>query len=1819
MKESKRIQFSNYEAIELIHESDRTLVYRGNQLDSKRPVVIKFMRNPYPSFSEFVQFRNQYTIAKNLTVEGIVKPYALERYENRYAFVMEDFGGCSLSAISHYSISEFLDLAIQLVAILHELHKNCVIHKDIKPDNILIHPKTRKVKLIDFSISTLLPKETQSLQTPNILEGTLPYLSPEQTGRMNRGIDYRSDFYALGVTFYKLLAGKLPFESDDPLELVHCHMAKAPEPIASDRAPAVLSDIVLKLMAKNAEDRYQSALGLKYDLEKCLAQYRATGEIEAFELGARDVCDRFLIPEKLYGREAEVQALLDAFVRVASPRESESPLGKEGHGGVELMLVAGFSGIGKTAAINEVHKPITRQKGYFIRGKFDQFNRNIPFSAFVQAFRGLMGQLLGESDIALAAWKTKILAALGENGRVIIDVIPELERIVGAQPPVPELSGSAAQNRFNLLFGKFVRVFATREHPLVIFLDDLQWADSASSNLLKLLVEESETGYLLILGAYRDNEVYPTHPLLLTLDEIEKGGGKVETLTLAPLSESDINQLVADTLLCEPEVAAPFSESIYQKTRGNPFFTTQFLQGLHEEGCIAFNAALGYWQCNMARVRQLALTDDVVAFMVGRLRKLSDETQEVLKLAACIGNRFDLATLAVVCEGSQETVAADLWQALQEGFTIPESQTYKFFQGERNERQGVEAIAVDYRFLHDRVQQAAYSLITEEQKQNTHLYIGTLLLEKLSTEEREERLFEIVNHLNIGKTSIADPLQKEALVDLNLSAGRKAKAATAYAGALSYIQTGMELLPEDCWERCYEVSFSLCQERAELEFLNGNSEAAQLWIERALERARTAMEKAEVYNLSIVQHTLQAQYAEAIDAGRQALALMGIELPEKDFETVRDAELAIATQTLQGRSFASLAEFPWMDAPEKQMAIKLLITLGPPTYRFHQRLWSVICAKAVNLCLNHGNTPEVGYIYPAFGGLRGYALNTYQGTDELLDVTIQLTQAFHNKSAESVAYLMIGSSLRHWSHPLKVATEDYLASYRVGLESSNLQYAAYAFGHNMYCRFYQSVCLEKLVKEVGESLAFGRKYKNQWAIDLFVGGRSIFSRLMGADADASQPSDVIEEADYLEKCRLHKNWQVICIYNILKTQLLFLLERFDEALECGRQADAEIINVAPQGLLPYPRHLFIYSLLLAALYSKASEAEKIAYLEKISTGQKQLEVWARNCPGNFLHLYCLVKAENARISGDFLEAIELYDRAIAGAKENEYTQEEALANELAAKFYLDWGFGSARPNGKDKIAGAYMQEAYYSYARWGAKAKTDDLEKRYPQLLAPILERQKLSLTAGTSITTPTRGTIANTSTEMGEALDFASFVKAARTLSEEIDLDRAIANLMQVVRENAGAETVALMLFREETLMLEAIVAGGIPEAIDAVPVRLCTRVPLTIVNTVRHARRPLVLANASQDNNYAGDPYIQKRQPQSVLCAPLVVRAASQNRGKLIGILYLENNQVSGAFTSDRVEVLDLLCSQAAVSLENARLYRRSQQMANNLQQALDNLQQAQLQLVQNEKMATLGGLVAGVAHEINNPVGFIGGNVSAAQEHLQDLLDVLALYRENASVSESIAEEIEAFDTDFIAEDFPKLIASMQAGCDRITSISTSLRTFSRTDTGAKTEFNLHDGIDSTLLILKYRLKANEARPAIEILKNYGDIPAVQCYPGQLNQVFMNILANAIDALDESNAGKSFQDIENQPNCITIATELSADKKNVIVRISDNGSGIPEAIKAKIFEQGFTTKEVGKGTGLGMAIARQIVVEKHGGAIDCYSKLSRGTEFAIFLPLS
>ncbi|MEH2255227.1 trifunctional serine/threonine-protein kinase/ATP-binding protein/sensor histidine kinase [Nostoc sp.] len=1800
---SSMVSIPGYDITKEIYNGSRTLVYRGYRETDSLPVVIKLLKNSYPSFSDLLQFRNQYTIAKNLNSSAIVQTYSLEAYQNGYALVMEDFGGiclkdyfASYQTLDVRSLQEFLQIVIALCDALDILIHHRIIHKDIKPANVLINPETKEVKLIDFSIASLLPRETQILMSPNVLEGTLGYLSPEQTGRMNRGIDYRTDFYSLGVTFYELLSGELPFQSHDPMELVHCHIAKLP-PLLGDRGqtPQVLCDIVMKLMAKNAEDRYQSAFGLKYDLENCLAQLKSTGKIVSFPIAQRDVCDRFIIPEKLYGREHEVETLLKAFERVSNNQ-------------TELMLVAGFSGIGKTAIVNEIHKPIVRQRGYFIKGKFDQFNRNIPFFAFVQAFRDLMRQLLSESDVHLSTWKNKILQVLGDQGQVILEVIPELEQIIGQQPPATELSPNAAQNRFNLLLQRFIQVFTTKEHPLVIFLDDMQWADSASMKLIQLLMNESNSRYLLLIGAYRDNEVSAAHPLMLTLDEIAKVNATINKITLATLSEASLNQLVADTLNCSLETTEILTQLVYHKTKGNPFFSTQFFKALHQDQLIKFDLNSGSWQCNIAQIKALALTDDVVDFMVLQLRKLPESTQNVLKLAACIGNQFDLATLAIVSENSETETATFLWKALQEGLILPQSEVYKFYVGRETQDLVQNALTVNYKFLHDRIQQAAYTLIPESKKQSIHLQIGQLLLGKIPIKKQEERIFEIVNQLNIGVKLINRQSDRDQLAELNLLAGQKAKLSTAYTNAIEYISCGIQLLRADSWQQQYSLTLALYEEAASAAYLMGQFDWVEEFVEQVQQNAKVLIDRVKSIEIQIQSYLAQSRFDDSIRTAIALLNLLGVKLSHQANKTQTLLSLAQTKLRFLGKSPLSLIDSPNMTGDKQLAAIRILASTNSTAYIARPDLLPPIILSEVNLSMQYGNAAASAFGYAWYGLIECGILGNIQTGYKFGQLALQVLEKFHSKEFKARTFFIVQTFINHWHQPLKDTIAPLIEAYQVGLETGDIEYAAWASYVRSFHGYFIGQELAELEKQMGdyaEVYSNFRQEKPQTYINSF---RQTILNLLGQSTDPSYLSGAVYDAQTIRPLQKQAGDRTGLNFSYANELILcYLFENYARAAEAAINAITYLDGVTSAAVVPIV--YFYQALTQLILYSTATANEQKQILKKVTSHQKKLKKWAHHAPMNHQHKFYLVEAERQRILLQKNKAMEFYDRAISLAKENEYIQEEALSNELAAKFYLDWG--------KEKIAQVYMQEAYYCYARWGAKAKTEDLEKRYPQLLTPILQGQlnhfKLSSTIDT-LSFPNKTIHTNlSSSSISEALDLSTILKASQALSSEIKLEQLLTTLLQVVMENAGAQKVALLMLQQENLVVEAIATINEGVTLLSVPLSTSEDIPITLVNFVKHSLKTVVLDDATAQTDFIADPYFMQQKPKSVLCTPIL------NQGKIIGLLYLENLLTIAAFTRDRTEVIQLLCAQAAISLENAHLYQEYQNYAHQLERSLQELEQAQLQMVQNEKMATLGNLVAGVAHEINNPIGFLEGSLYNAEEYTQDLLAHIQLFKQHyPTPAIAVIEHGKEIDLEFLIEDLPKLVSSMKVASERIKDISISLRTFSRADTAEKVACNLHEGIESTLLILKYRLKANEKRPAIEVITEYEKLPDVKCFLGQLNQVFMNILANAIDTLDASIEGRSFAQVQAEHQQILIKTEVSIDEQTVIIRIKDNGQGMPEEIRSRIFDHLFTTKEVGKGTGLGLAIARQIVEETHDGSLSCSSVLGEGTEFVIEIPV-
>ncbi|MEG3858733.1 trifunctional serine/threonine-protein kinase/ATP-binding protein/sensor histidine kinase [Microcoleus sp. herbarium12] len=1813
------LTLSEYQINSTLHEGVETIIYRAQTPTEGATIILKVLKAEYPTLEAITRLKHEYQIRQNLDSQQIVKAISLETFDNRLGLVLEDFGGESLAQLLEREIlspQATLNHAIPIVKALQYLHLQNIIHKDIKPSNIIINSQTKQVKLTDFGIATKLNKENPQFNNPNCVEGTLAYMSPEQTGRMNRTLDYRTDFYSLGITLYEMLTAKLPFPSNDPLEIVYSHIAvQAPSPHQiNPEIPATISEIVMKLMAKNAEDRYQSAAGLLADLETCLHQLATTGEIANFIPGRLDILSQLLIPQKLYGRESQVNQLLAAFERLGtgSPNnllekqttsEQNSPPSRTS----ELMLVSGYSGIGKSAVVNEVSKPITKSKGYFICGKFDQFKRNIPYASLIQAFNSLLRQLLTESAASLETWRTKILTALETNGKVIADVIPEVELIIGKQPEVAELSPVESQNRFNRVFKEFIRVFAQKEHPLVIFLDDLQWADSATLKLMQTLITDPDQQYLLLIGAYRDNEVSPTHPLIHTVEEIEKTGTVVNNIVLQPLELKNVTELVADTLNDRTEEANNLAELIYNKTGANPFFLTQLLQALYQENLLKFDfdylGGKGGWNWSIDEIQAIGITDkSVVELVASRIEKLPATTQEVLKLAACVGDKFALDVLSLVREESANVTATELYSALQAGLILPLSDAYRIplvFDRAESIDLKLDTSRVSYKFLHDRVQQAAYSLIPENQKQSTHLKIGQLLLHNTPAEKLEENIFDIVNQLNVGIDTIENPAEKTQLARLNLTAGRKAKAANAYEAAVRYLRVAMQLLPADCWQSQYDLTLAIYESTAEAEYLNSNYEISKNIIDIVLQQAQTLLDKVNAYELQFQSYNAQNRLVQSLNTGLEVLQLLGINFPLNPKPINIMAGLIDTKVSLGFKRIEDLANLPDMTDPNRQAAIRILSGILGSALQAKPPLFPLLIFTMVKLCIKYGNSPDASVAYIYYGVVM-CRLGDISLAYQFGQLAIRLLDKFPSRSNETRVYAVFGTFIHHLKAELKSGLVMLKSGFETAMEIGNLEYAGYSIGEYCANKMWIGAPLDLLEEETGKYVKLMQQCQLPTAVNYISICRQTALNLRGELVDPCLlVGEIFNELETLPVFIEAKNFTFICLVYHLKTQLNFLFKNYVSALEISRLFEKH--EEVAAGFYVVSMNNFYSSLSLLALYAQANKQEQKQYLKKLVKNQTKMKKWAVHAPMNYEHKYDLVEAEKARVLGYDTQAMQLYDRAIAGAAKNGYIQEEALACELAGEFYQCLG--------KQIISQAYLTKAYYGYIRWGALAKVKHLESIHPFLVA----QTRASETRTLDVTRTTTGN--TTSNGLGDFLDVATFIKSSQAINSEIVLENLLTKLIKIILQNAAAQKVVLLLLKENKLYIEAV--GNSTDStctvLQSIPFENSQDLPISAINYVFRTQKPLVLDDANVTAPFNADTYIREFEIKSILCLPVIYKSQLQ------GIIYLENKLAAAAFTTDRIEVLKVLVCQIAIALENARLYAREQEKSQQLEKSFAELQQAQLQLIQGEKMSSLGNLVAGVAHEINNPVGFISGNITEATAAVGDLINHLQLYQEEVlDPSSKIAQDAEDIDLEYLIEDLPKMLGSMKVGCDRIRNISTSLRTFSRGDTSHKVSADIHEGIDSTLMILQHRLKANSERPLIQVVKEYGSIPKVKCYLGQLNQVFMNLLANAIDCFDEFNQGRSYASVEAVPNTIAIITHVSPDNKSVVIRIKDNGGGMSPDVRAKIFDHLFTTKGVGKGTGLGLSISRQIVEETHGGKLTCESVLGAGTEFAIEVPI-
>jgi predicted ATPase/serine phosphatase RsbU (regulator of sigma subunit) len=1482
---------------------------RGTRDADGKRVIVKLLRADHPSTAQVARLRHEHAILASLDAPEVVRTFGVVKHGRGVALVLEDLGDASLESMFRHerpSLGQFLDIAIRMTSAVASIHRAAIIHKDIKPHHFLVTGDT--VRIIDFGIATRLSSETQVAKSASLLDGTLAYMSPEQTGRMNRSLDRRTDLYSLGVSFYQLLTGRLPFEASDPLELVHSHIARAPRPPheLSPGIPQLVSAIVLKLMAKAAEDRYQSALGLKADLEECVRRLRGGGDLGAFPLGRSDASGELSIPQKLYGRETEIGTLLSAFEGAR-------------RGGAGLLLVTGHPGIGKSALVNEIQKQVVRG-GAFAAGKFDQLNRSVPFAGVAAACRGLVRSVLAESPEVMDDWARRLRDALGRNGKLIADLVPEIELVIGPQPAVQALGPAESQARFELVFRQFLQVFARNEHPLALFLDDLQWADAASLRLLRQMLAGGQSSHLLVIGAYRNNDQAAIQPLLLGLEDLRKAGVPVTELALAPLKLEHIAALLGDTLRLDAAAVRPLAETLLRKTDGSPFFLQQFLTALHEQRLLQFDAEAGRWSWNNSKVEAAVAAENVVDLLVARIRRLSDNGREALTLGACIGQEFDLGTLSQISDRPGAGLMAGIMEALREGLLTPLDARSRFLAESPSEDDEISEVLVSYyRFLHDRVRQAAYEIAEAEQRGRVHAKLGRLLLTHAGKEPSDDSLVEIVRHMNLGLTSITDAGERRTLARFNLRAGIKVAGSGAHAAALELLRRCLELLGPNAWADDHATTYRAHLTLAECEWMSGNVAGALQLLDVVDAKARTTLERVAGREIRIIVLSSNAtRLIEAVDCGVETARMLGAEFPTDDAQLgpAIGAELGALKAMLAGRTVESLLDMPEMADPEKRALVDVLFKTNAAAFMSKPQASVLIGLKAVRLAIEHGNAPKSPYFYGNYGIINNATGGPLDVSYRFAKLGIDLVKKAGYTEIEGATHFLFGAFNCHWRRPLPESLDHLRHAVKAAQEAGAHLHVAWAAMIVMYYRFYRGENIQELLADVPATMDLLRRSENPAAQTILKVFEQNLRALSGqTGSPTSFDGDGFDEAKFVEGAKAIRVLHVY--YHVLKQPTVFLAGELQRSLDLAETA----LPLMP-GMYFVAEHALYRTLARTALLAEDAGADRAAAMELLRKEEETFRTWAEASPSNHAHRHALVAAEIAGLAGEQDRAIDLYDRAIKLAREGGFIQHEALANELAAKFHLR--------RQRTQVARGYMQEAWYAYRQWGANAKVKHLGERYASLLGSDLAPAAPAATA-------TDSTSATSTTDSSRGLDLVSAVRATQALAGELELASLLERLMRVMVENAGAQKGILVLNHGGQMEVEALITVE-PYRIQLgvrQPVERSPELAASVVQYVARSKETVVLEDAAADPRFSRDRYIAGKRPKSLLCL------AMQHQGRLVGALYLENNAATNAFSPERVEILQLVAAQAAVAVENATLYGELRSATEQLRRSNDTLE--------------------------------------------------------------------------------------------------------------------------------------------------------------------------------------------------------------------------------------------------------------------------------------
>ncbi|MCP4147289.1 MAG: AAA family ATPase [bacterium] len=1500
------MKIAGYLVQQEIHKGKSFSIYEAKKETDTSFCILKVLnKKTARSFNLLDELKQEYEFLHQIDSPHVVSVIEWIEDKEYAAIVQERIAGqslrdCQIDAVA--SLEKFFDQAIQITTGLAAIHRQNIIHKDINPSNIILDPRSGKLKIIDLHIATRFNIKMSYLGNLGKLQGTLYYISPEQTGRMNRRVDQRSDLYSLGITFYEMLTGQLPFSQLEPMEIVYAHLARAPEPPHSLKksVPEIVSKVVLKLMSKEPEERYQSVVGLMYDLEQIReAIFKDKKILKGFTLGKKDFHGKLQIPEKLYGRRDEIQQLLSAYKRVSD-------------GTKEIVLVPGYSGTGKTALINVIHEPITKNNGIFISGKFDQLQRTVPYFAFIQAINQFCQLLLAEKQEVLDSWKDKILFAVGSLGKVLTDIFPRLNTIIGKQPDVPEVGGEESLKRFHYVFQLFLRAVSGREHSLVLFIDDLQWADIASLGLLRVIMEDVQSHHLLFIGAYRDNKVSSSDPFMMNIQELKQNGIPVSSIPVKNLSIQNVVEWLTDSLKTgsksEKEMAVSLTDLIYKKTHGNAFFTTRFLENLYSENLLYFDFKHSKWIWDIVEIEKKNITDNMVVLLSDKIKKLQPEVQEVLKLTACIGSTFDLHTLSVISgKNTLQEYRKILEITLSEDLILPLG----------NE---------DYKFVHDSIHQAAYSLVPEDKKKPLHLEIGRLLLkdfesskESTNSLEDEQNIFEIVNHLNIGIDLVKGEEEKLELARLNLKAGQLAKKSAAYKIGADYVQTAIGLLPADCWNQQYELTLALHNEAVQTSYLCDNYEEMDGFVESILTFAREIQHKTVAYEFSILSLIAQNKHHLAVESLLNIFSNLGLDIPRKPEDAETGKILQNIKEILDERGIESLKSLPEMTDQEAKLIIRLFFIGTIALIFFSPELLPYLVGRLLEIMLDAGLTPEaftVIIIYATIRFFQGDIDVPYQ----LGEVCIDLLEKENVAEGIKVrSYFSLGVYLIPIKQHYKKVYKLLIDTYPLALNAGDLEYADYFLNTYILVLGRTDIELSKC-KKLMDDLDDKIKLIKDTAVAAGIQIERMFNaNLLGETADPSFIDINLET--HLQEA---KKGLIRCALDDKRIILGILFEKYDHMLDHLERFERGWMQVTTAFIYLKSDFCFYVPLAYLQLYDRTdSEEDKKKYLGKVEDSIDYMKKWAEVGPVNILHKYYLLQAELYRVTNEKKHAIKYYDKAIEAAYENEYIHEAGIANEMAAKFY--------EKNKQLKLTAIYFNVARDCYRKWGAKAKVRHMEVSHPKYLSMVLP----GLMPGT-VTDSTESGYAS------ELFDLKSIIKATQTLSGEVQLKNLLKKMVKILTQNAGAQKCLLIENVDNRLLIQAEGSSeGVSGVLQELPVEKSGIVPLSVINYCAHSKEKLVFDNVSKDTNYSADSYIQRAKPKSVVCFPIT------SKGELSALIYLENNLVEGAFTAARLEILNMLATQLAISMENTHLYenlgKKVEQRTLDLQNANEALEES------------------------------------------------------------------------------------------------------------------------------------------------------------------------------------------------------------------------------------------------------------------------------------